>query len=609
MARYLLIPLVLLIVFTPALAQDEAKRSDLLEEEALTAESRGDYEAALEAYEKAFAESVKEAGNAPDAKSRAKDLAKAEFHLEKIGRLTEKTSRFVKTRVFLTGIGTDAVGPSLKAWIDWYTARARVAEGKLAEARALLGDLGFLTDWWIAGSFDNERGGGFAKVYAPESGAIDLDAKMKGKEREVEWRHVVETPIFGYFDLNALLRPNDQCLAYAVTYVHSPEDRDAALRVASDEAVKAFLNGREVLAKDAERGCGFDQDVVGVRLRKGWNRLTLKVCERTGAWGFRARFTTPGGVPMTGLTVGNARETAAAAEAELKAAGAPPEGDPVAVDGGAKAVLEENEADADARTLLRLAYLHFRREHEDKNLHRAEKILEKAQALEPQNPFIAFHLARAAERKVKAAVEKEETKRRHALERAIELDRGYAEAYYLLAHYYTYSLPLYAKAEANLARCLEVNPKFLDARLLEIDLLRRRGMAVEADVRLAALVAEDDFATMTPFLKRRADYARGRNDANAARKAVDRALRTDHSDGGADEAGMDRPTANTRAALVARKRMVRLFIGESPLFGASLCGAPRLREAKLHSPCPSRRDGPIAGQRSYANTRCRETRL
>ncbi|MHC4858506.1 MAG: hypothetical protein ACYTDY_00280, partial [Planctomycetota bacterium] len=200
-----------LLAASPVLAQDEARKSDLYEDEGLSAESRGRHEEALEKFRRAFDEAVREAGKADSPAKRAEDLARAEYHLEKVADLTERTSRFVSTGEHLGGVDGGAVGPSLAGWVRWYRARALIAQGKLEEARALLGELGFLTDFWVAGSFDNERGGGFGQAYPPETG-IDLDARMKGKEREVGWRRVRERPLFGFVDLDALFRPNNQCL-------------------------------------------------------------------------------------------------------------------------------------------------------------------------------------------------------------------------------------------------------------------------------------------------------------------------------------------------------------------------------------------------------------
>lgn len=532
--RTLTIALVLALAAPALLAQDTAKPSESTEDAALRSESRGRYEEALDGFRKAFSEAVKEAGAAGSEEERARDLSRAEFYLEKIGWLTGETTRFRETGKFLEGFDGAATGANLKSWIDWYRARALVAEGRVDEARALLGDLGFVTDFWVAGSFDNERGGGYDRAFPPESGPIDLDQKMKGKDREVTWRRAAFSPVFGYFDLDAQFRPNDQCLAYAAAWLKSPKERDAVVRIGSDEAVKVWVNGTLAIARDVSRPCGFDQDAAAVHLRAGANRILVKVGDETGPWGFRLRFTRPDGSALTDLVVTNTREEIAAAETELAEAGAvaAPE---IETSRGAIDVLGAADAagKANARDLFHLGYLQHRRHYDDRHDRVAMKLLERAVKADPENPFLRYALAVAAEREVEAAVDQEENDRRRAMEKAIELDQNYAQAYYLLAHYYTYTLPIYEKAEANVRRALEVNPAFLDARLLQIDLLRRRGYPAEAQAQLTELLRMEKFAGYTPFLLREADDAASRHRTADEEAALKRALDRDWAEDGA----------------------------------------------------------------------------
>ncbi|MHC4861845.1 MAG: DUF3857 domain-containing protein, partial [Planctomycetota bacterium] len=244
----------------------------------------------------------------------------------------------------------------------------------------------------------------------------------------------------------------------------------------------------------------------------------------------RVRFTDPEGSPLADLVTGNTREEVA--EAEKALAGVDAKAPEVVVSRDARDALERvvEEDRATARTYVHLGWLHLRRRYDDRNDRPDLTLLKKASELDPTNPFILFAVALAADRPAaEMKVDKEENERRQLLKKTTELDRGYAAAYYLLAHYYTYSLPIHPKAEANLRRALEVNPLFLDARMLEIDLLRRRGFAVEADVKLAALLAEDRFASYTPFLVRKSGWERAHDRTEAAQKSLESALGIDHA--------------------------------------------------------------------------------
>ena len=95
-------------------------------------------------------------------------------------------------------------------------------------------------------------------------------------------------------DLALLLEPDEWTIAYAATYVHSPDARNAQFRIGTishDEGIKVWLNKKLVLNKSITNSIGIDQDIIPVRLQSGRNEILLKVCNRTGRWGFYMRIT------------------------------------------------------------------------------------------------------------------------------------------------------------------------------------------------------------------------------------------------------------------------------------------------------------------------------
>lgn len=89
--------------------------------------------------------------------------------------------------------------------------------------------------------------------------------------------------------------------AYTNTYVYSPSDQAAQLRLGSDDGVRAWLNGVLVCSNDIYRGITLDSDVVNVGLKTGWNRLLIKVTQGVGGWNMSARFTDATGKPIPTL--------------------------------------------------------------------------------------------------------------------------------------------------------------------------------------------------------------------------------------------------------------------------------------------------------------------
>jgi hypothetical protein len=70
----------------------------------------------------------------------------------------------------------------------------------------------------------------------------------------------------------------------------------------SDDDVRIWLNGEEVLSQNIARSAAVDQDIVPVKLRNGMNEVLVKVCERAVDWGFYLRITDMEGEPYDDLS-------------------------------------------------------------------------------------------------------------------------------------------------------------------------------------------------------------------------------------------------------------------------------------------------------------------
>jgi HEAT repeat protein len=133
----------------------------------------------------------------------------------------------------------------------------------------------------------------FDTAFPPEESAAE----------DVKWRHLTEG--IGSWDINleASFGARDHCAAYIRTRVWAPEEQDARLELGSDDAIKAWLNGKLVHANYTNRGVSPRQDLVKVRLQKGWNDFLLKVVNHEGGWGFCCRVRQPDGNALEGLKI------------------------------------------------------------------------------------------------------------------------------------------------------------------------------------------------------------------------------------------------------------------------------------------------------------------
>ncbi len=91
-------------------------------------------------------------------------------------------------------------------------------------------------------------------------------------------------------DLDLALSRSDNVLAYAYCEIESREDIVAVLALGSNDGGRAWLNGERIWDYTGARGLFADNDKVPVFLKKGRNKLLLKIEERGNDWGFCARF-------------------------------------------------------------------------------------------------------------------------------------------------------------------------------------------------------------------------------------------------------------------------------------------------------------------------------
>ncbi|HJT75576.1 MAG TPA: PVC-type heme-binding CxxCH protein [Gemmataceae bacterium] len=140
--------------------------------------------------------------------------------------------------------------------------------------------------WHVLGPFENGPGdAGLDRDFGPEKG-IDLHAGYTGKTGPVHWR-TVKPNAQGYVDLQAFFAPaSDDIVSYLYREIDSPADQEALVFLGTDDAAKLAVNDEVVWTSRAHRAAAPEQDVAKVRLKKGRNRLLLKITNGDGAHGF-----------------------------------------------------------------------------------------------------------------------------------------------------------------------------------------------------------------------------------------------------------------------------------------------------------------------------------
>lgn len=139
--------------------------------------------------------------------------------------------------------------------------------------------MGYITNWYVIGPFDNKEKGGFDVAYPPER-KVDLEEKLKGTEGEVAWTKKTGEGELGYFDLNKLLGKHKGAVAYAYAEFVSDSDQTVNVRLTSKNGNKIWVNGEMAMSNHVyHSGGGIDQYVGTAKLKKGSNKILVKVCQ------------------------------------------------------------------------------------------------------------------------------------------------------------------------------------------------------------------------------------------------------------------------------------------------------------------------------------------
>lgn len=455
-----------------ALLAGEGLQLGKKEEKALLEEAAGRYGKAWRLYLEAFKDSL--------GKADKRALAEAEVYLHRAKSLFEQQPRcdFAVLAKELDALKGQVKEPLLAAFLRLYLAEALLKCGRPQDAQSALAGLGFVRHWFVIGPFDNERGSGFGEKFGPEKG-LEFNAEYQGKRRSVRWRNIALTSPLPILDFDAIMRPNDQVLAYALCIIHSEKEQPAALRFGSDEGFKLFVNAKEVLSRDCHRDFFWDQEAVAVLLRKGYNAILLKVAEDKGDWCLALRITAPDGSPLKGIKFVTSLSDAAKVKIEpFKEAKFD-----VAV--GAKKVLEEAAKKNDLRANFHLGYLHIAYHWQDASLHFDRRYLMNVHKAVPKNPIVAYwvsetYLPRAAEMET----EKMENQRKEFLLKALKNKPDYVEVLCELGRYYLERLRMWRRAQEYVERALAVNPRYAPALKLQMDIYEARNFRAEKEAAL-----------------------------------------------------------------------------------------------------------------------------
>jgi hypothetical protein len=156
--------------------------------------------------------------------------------------------------------------------------RRLLSEGKL---RDVARGLGFITEWKMIGLFPAPEGQELTFAHPPER-EIGFDATYKGTTGDVRWKSVTAPGPFGIIDIQEMFHPTntDKTVAYfyaEVDFLGDGRNPYFEFRLGTNDGGVLWVNGQRVLSSEVERSLLPDSDRVWARLKKGRNRILVKV--------------------------------------------------------------------------------------------------------------------------------------------------------------------------------------------------------------------------------------------------------------------------------------------------------------------------------------------
>jgi tetratricopeptide (TPR) repeat protein len=378
-------------------------------------------------------------------------------------------------RAYARAANAPTAHPEVRAFARYRLAAVERARGNLRKARDQISRLAFLGGWQIAGPFDNEGKRGFDTPYPPER-EQDLAARFPGKAREVGWRALPgEAVVMGFAHLGAAMRPRREVTVYALAVVEAPREERVRLYLGASGATKVFVNGALALADPRYHPARLDQDAVAFTLRKGWNRILLKICHDEGPLGFFARVADQRGEPLPLAELG-ARPLPAPAEAAAEAPRVVP-GVIEALEARARAARPAEAARARYDLAVALAE---RRAGDDRD-RRAAAEARRAVELAPR--WLEARL-------LAARLESDPNRRREQLEAAVAAHGRAAVALTALAQH-EMQKGRAVRASELLGRALAAAPRYVTARLALAQLHEGAGLFARARLERKALARQE----------------------------------------------------------------------------------------------------------------------
>ncbi len=136
-----------------------------------------------------------------------------------------------------------------------------------------------MSSWFVSGPYADPGGAVFTFPFAPERG-VDLNERDSQGEliwaKRIDWSY----PSPHYFDEKI------SGAHYLYRTIHSPQEQNVKVFLGSDDAIHCWLNDRLAFVRRIDRSVDHGLDTTRLSLRRGENKLLIKITNYGGRSGF-----------------------------------------------------------------------------------------------------------------------------------------------------------------------------------------------------------------------------------------------------------------------------------------------------------------------------------
>ena len=200
-------------------------------------------------------------------------------------------------------------GGVLRAMANQFLGGYFEKRGALEKSHQYYRAINAIDQWMLSGPYDNISASGFDKVFPPEREYKPGKVYEGQNGVPAKWFPIAGVRADYWIDFQRYFAQSD-AVFYGNNFIYAPQDLAVQIRIGTSGSLKAFLNDELMIEYFDENNNDLDTYIVETELKKGWNRLLIKVgFSEIDRANFMVRITDAQGDPVDGLQISTAPQS------------------------------------------------------------------------------------------------------------------------------------------------------------------------------------------------------------------------------------------------------------------------------------------------------------